>query len=680
MMGFRDASGALTLLVLLTGAPFLCLSSPSQTNPPQNTSDPRRDAPPALLEDRQGADEERRPLDGGGAEEEEELFKDVDPKTLAAVLLEALNQSQVDRRREREEPAGGGGDVGAETEEATSEEEHREGRTEGGADRDRDGREELELLMAAQGKEQEEAERKKAQKEEEKITEKVTSRTMSQNIQLQPDLQPAAGGEKEQGATPQHYPEEEEEQLNPEELKNLETMMKEFPRLNTAVKREGKQSQREIRGSGFNDVIPLHKGSDMSRKKLRWQEETQKALSFPKFSGNIVDQLDGGSYAGRKAAQTTGEQEVVEDDGPEEDEEEEEEQQLNAEEEEALVKAEQEEMRRQVAEAQRARMKEEKLADVASDMLLRYIVKQSPGTKKDGSSPSSAAEDKRSEEKQEVTEDIDPQTIDKLIEISSKLHLPADDVVDIISDVEKKKKKDVPLEVSSHWQWPPANGLSAWQVPANQNSLPVLKRPPAAFGPFKARIQEAPAAKQQDLWSRLAKTLPLNQDPWLKAARAGAPVYRYPAPYQRRPLPQYQLLYFPPPPRPKPHYYIPKSAHALNRFVGYPVGDPYTSPLRAQYHSWVQPRLKKPPAGLQQKPFYTDYPLTLYPRTFQLIPKPRPPPQASAIAPQTQLYYSVSAPPVAMREGSYRAVKQPDRSRLEKYIQQMLTRRPQLKD
>ncbi len=41
-------------------------------------------------------------------------------------------------------------------------------------------------------------------------------------------------------------------------------------------------------------------------------------------------------------------------------------------------------------------------------------------------------------------DDIDPQTIDKLIEISSKLHLPADDVVDIINDVEKKKKKDAP--------------------------------------------------------------------------------------------------------------------------------------------------------------------------------------------------------------------------------------------
>ncbi|OCT59434.1 hypothetical protein XELAEV_18000856mg [Xenopus laevis] len=38
-------------------------------------------------------------------------------------------------------------------------------------------------------------------------------------------------------------------------------------------------------------------------------------------------------------------------------------------------------------------------------------------------------------------DEIDPQTIDKLIELSSRLHLPADDVVDIIADVERRKRR-----------------------------------------------------------------------------------------------------------------------------------------------------------------------------------------------------------------------------------------------
>ncbi|OCT90555.1 neurosecretory protein VGF [Xenopus laevis] len=38
-------------------------------------------------------------------------------------------------------------------------------------------------------------------------------------------------------------------------------------------------------------------------------------------------------------------------------------------------------------------------------------------------------------------DEVDPQTIDKLIELSSRLHLPADDVVDIITDVERRKRR-----------------------------------------------------------------------------------------------------------------------------------------------------------------------------------------------------------------------------------------------
>ncbi|KAL4664909.1 hypothetical protein H8959_012028 [Pygathrix nigripes] len=75
------------------------------------------------------------------------------------------------------------------------------------------------------------------------------------------------------------------------------------------------------------------------------------------------------------------------------------------------------------------------------------------------------AEDKRSQEEtpghrrkeaegaeeggeEDDDEEMDPQTIDSLIELSTKLHLPADDVVSIIEEVEekRKRKKNAPPE------------------------------------------------------------------------------------------------------------------------------------------------------------------------------------------------------------------------------------------
>ncbi|XP_037671027.1 neurosecretory protein VGF isoform X2 [Choloepus didactylus] len=51
-------------------------------------------------------------------------------------------------------------------------------------------------------------------------------------------------------------------------------------------------------------------------------------------------------------------------------------------------------------------------------------------------------------EEQDDDEEMDPQTIDSLIELSTKLHLPADDVVSIIEEVEekRKRKKNAPPE------------------------------------------------------------------------------------------------------------------------------------------------------------------------------------------------------------------------------------------
>ncbi|XP_039180820.1 neurosecretory protein VGF [Crotalus tigris] len=131
------------------------------------------------------------------------------------------------------------------------------------------------------------------------------------------------------------------------------------------------------------------------------------------------------------------------------------------------------ESRKQAEEARRAAAEEERLADVASDLLLQYLLKDGEEEEEEegqrganaqeeseggggskvasllfGDGEDNVAEDKRSNETPEVgeeeeeEEDIDPNTIDRLIELSSKLHLPADDVIDIINDVEKKKKEE----------------------------------------------------------------------------------------------------------------------------------------------------------------------------------------------------------------------------------------------
>ncbi|XP_053575447.1 neurosecretory protein VGF-like [Bombina bombina] len=111
----------------------------------------------------------------------------------------------------------------------------------------------------------------------------------------------------------------------------------------------------------------------------------------------------------------------------------------------------------------------EKLAEVAQDMLLQYLlnggenVEDQDEDEKEKEGEAEEVEDylgsdfvggqrplfedeeeenvqeKRS--KEDDGEEVDPQTIDKLIELSSRLHLPADDVVDIISDVEKRKRR-----------------------------------------------------------------------------------------------------------------------------------------------------------------------------------------------------------------------------------------------
>lgn len=696
MIGHIDASSAHILLIVLTGASLLHLSNTNLINTHGIINNANTGTLHGLLlsEDGQEQDKKREPLQK--EEEEGELFKDVDLKTLAAVLLESLNQSQVDRKIEAEDHDEMDENTKAEKWDVTKESTYRQERMMEGVDRDRDGHQELELLIIAQGKEQEkedEKERKKALVDEEKMTEKVNSHITSHIIQT--DNQPSSLEEGEKNKQhgpniPEHDSNEEEEQLSPNELKSLETMMKEFPQVNIASKRDSDLEQkRESRSySSFNDIVPLNKGNNlaMSKKKLKWQEETQKLLNVPTFRGNFMNDLnEDNHFAGSNAAQSEipVEQGVVGDDDEQEGEDDDEEV-LSPDEEEAQAKAEQEEMRRQAAEAQRAKMEEEKLADIASDMLLGYIGKQNNGNKKYSSSLTTAVEDKRSDEEGAEEDDIDPQTIDKLIEISSKLHLPADDVVDIISDVEKKKKQDMPSEQDSPWQQPltplshpfsSTNSFLGTQISTNQNRIPISKQPSPAFNLLKTWFQGKSQTKLQDLWSNVARPL-LNNWPkpkkplsvkefWFKSPKSS-----YLFNYQRKSYPGYHPIYFPPPPRAKPHFLIPKSAQAVNNYLWNSVDGPYTFLPKRRFPTWAHPQaqvhsLRQASTGLQQNS-YSSYPLPLYPWTFQPVPIPRPHSPLLWRKPvrkpqQKQFYYSSIPWPLVENEDYYMPEKQRSR-------------------
>ncbi|XP_063159008.1 neurosecretory protein VGF [Candoia aspera] len=182
------------------------------------------------------------------------------------------------------------------------------------------------------------------------------------------------------------------------------------------------------------------------------------------------------------------------------------------------------ESRRQAEEARRAAAEEERLADMASDLLLQYLLKDGeedeegqPGanareeSEEEGSkgtpllfedAEDNVAEDKRSNEVPEVEddEDIDPNTIDRLIELSSKLHLPADDVIDIINDVEKKKE-EVP-ESKLPAAPPRSKPKKAPSHPrAYQEAPPVPKAfYPTAFQPYHRLPKQEAAA-----WNEVLK-------------------------------------------------------------------------------------------------------------------------------------------------------------------------------
>ncbi|KAH1164618.1 neurosecretory protein VGF [Mauremys mutica] len=159
------------------------------------------------------------------------------------------------------------------------------------------------------------------------------------------------------------------------------------------------------------------------------------------------------------------------------------------------------ESRRQAEEARKAAAEEERLADMASDLLLQYLLQgredegepgadaheeeeeeEEEGRVRGGRAKGSpllfedeegnVAEDKRSDEEDDDDDDLDPSTIDQLIELSTKLHLPAEDVIDIISDVEEKKKKEAAAVPPKHQAKPlpyaparPYSPAAPWRRP-----------------------------------------------------------------------------------------------------------------------------------------------------------------------------------------------------------------------
>ncbi|XP_031441057.1 neurosecretory protein VGF [Clupea harengus] len=666
------------LLVLLSLSSKLTDCSPidpdrqaiSAHNGPLSSALSRPPLAPELGEDKKGPNREE--------EEEDDLFKDVDPQTLAAVLLEALNKPQGpqgERDSEGAEDLGRGRSMeeGLEVKrgQESSKEEEREEEQQG-VERDRDGREELELIMAAaaaQGKEErereEEEERKKAAEEEERLTEKVTSRTTSQTVPLK--ARPAEEGQKEEPIKfgESREGEEEEEQLSPEEVKNLQNMLEEFQSYSTTTESQSaeKTGQRESRGhftdpdSDYrdNNIRPKgFRGYNMGlKKKLKWKQQQQleqpKAKNQPEYrGGNFMDDFN----------DNLSEPAV-------EEEEEEEEEVMSPEEEEARAKAEQEEVRRQAAEAQRAKAEEEKLADIASDMLLQYMMKQdgrkSPDQRKKNVLGMNAVEDKRSDEEEDMDDDddIDPQTIDKLIEISSKLHLPADDVVDIISDVEKKKKKDAPEAFT--WQRPlmspPAPAPAA---PSSHFPTPV-QQSPLLSSPFKSRFKDRTAIK------------PNKQDFWLKPQKQPFRAYP-PYPFYQKPYPGYYPIYFPQP-KPKPRYYA-KPSYAFNSLLGNSLDYGFDFPPKRRYRPWAQPWLRSPQT-LQRNPYFPNY-IVPNPRTFTTVPMPKP---RSPARHRSAFYYPPPAPLVTRGQDYYsqrRPSEQDSDEELENFIEKVFLKRPRM--
>ncbi|XP_054482339.1 uncharacterized protein si:dkey-175g6.2 [Anoplopoma fimbria] len=424
------------------------------------------------------------------------------------------------------------------------------------------------------------------------------------------------------GADSVNEEEGKEEDEGQEEGNYLESLLKKA-RPSSASQGDDLSLQRKIRGYfqnidlGLqdNEILPPLKGykaynTQLARagKKLHWEENQDG--NRPVNGGNFMDDF--------------------EDEGEElEEEVEEEEESLSHMQEEARARAEKQEVLRQQEEAERAREEEQRLADIASDMLLQYMGRKQqsymkPRQKSSMGPASNTAEDKRSEEVVPDEDDMDQQMIDRLIEISSKLHLPADDVIEIISDVEEKKKKRKELQ----------------QLPINSNPVaprfrplvpPPLAAPPiyhytASKNPKKAPYRYNKSNKKwhkdkvmsykQDYWYKPKKQL----DYWYKPQKQFLAFPSYP--YYQKPYRAYYPVYFP---YPKPQYYG-KPSPSRDQPFGPQELD--LQPPRRRHRAggknrgqgWRQ---QQPAPRLPLTPYISNYILP-HPRTYQPLPPPKP--------------------------------------------------------
>ncbi|KAK9536615.1 hypothetical protein VZT92_006382 [Zoarces viviparus] len=423
------------------------------------------------------------------------------------------------------------------------------------------------------------------------------------------------------GADSVNEEEGKEEEEGQEEGNYFESFLKKA-RPSSTSQGDDSSLQRKIRGYfqnidlGLqdNEILPPLKGykaynTQLARagKKLHWEENQDR--NRPVDVGNFMDDF--------------------EDEGEElEEEVEEEEESLSHMEEEARARAEKQEVLRQQEEAERAREEEQRLADIASDMLLQYMGRKQqsymkPRQKSSMGPASNTAEDKRSEEVIPDEDDVDQQMIDRLIEISSKLHLPADDVIEIISDVEEKKKKRKELQ----------------QLPINLNPVaprfrplvpPPLAAPPiyhytASKNPKKAPYRynksnrkwhkDKVMSYKQDYWYKPQKQL----DYWYKPQKQFLAFPSYP--YYQKPYRAYYPVYFP---YPKPQYYGKPSPSRDQPFGPQELDlQPPRRRHRAGGKNRGQGWRQQPAPRLPLTPYISNYILP-HPRTYQALPPPKP--------------------------------------------------------
>ncbi|XP_061595193.1 ABC transporter F family member 4 [Cololabis saira] len=358
-----------------------------------------------------------------------------------------------------------------------------------------------------------------------------------------------------------------------------------------------------------NEILPPLKGykaynTQLARagKKQHWQENAGR--DRPVKGGNFMDDFEDAE-------------------GEELEEEVEEEEHMQ---EEARARAEKQEVLRQQEEAERAREEEQRLADIASDMLLQYMGRKQQSFLKTRVKSSNTAEDKRSEEVPPDEDDLDQQMIDRLIEISSKLHLPADDVIEIISDVEEKKKKRKEL------QQQPMGGLAAAPrfrplVPPPLAAPPLYhyaapKKPKKA--PYKSNksnkkwYKDKGKSYKQDFWYKPQKQL----DYWYKPQKQFLAFPSYP--YYQKPYRAYYPVYFPS--YPKQQYYG-KPPPNRDPAFGPQDLDLDLEPPRRRHRAGGKSRgpawRQQPPPRLPVTPYISNYILP-HPRTYQPLPPPKP--------------------------------------------------------